>query len=193
MLWDTAQALGIFCEHNLKNNGPPVLHIRIYWQTERNWKVGQNEREGDACRRKINVKQMSEKYEGNPTGNPTGKYCCVKRPKLGEGRKAAPQPHPVNLREVGQWESASSRVEKANSVRSCPLSMKIFATICHGRNIPRVQTLRSPDPLPQVGRGTWLVHCTSHHRSKQWLIVASFDLEFHTWSVKLVHFVCTMA
>ena len=38
--------MAIFCEHNLKNNGPPVLHIRIYWQTERNWKVGQNEREG---------------------------------------------------------------------------------------------------------------------------------------------------
>jgi len=59
-------------------------------------------REGDACRRKTNVKQMSEKYERNPTGNPTGKYCCVKRPKLGEGRKAALQPHSVHLCEVGQ-------------------------------------------------------------------------------------------
>ena len=91
------------------------------------------------------------KYERNPIG----KYCCVKspnwgkkRPKLGEGRKAAPQPHPVNLREVGQWESASSRVEKANSVRSCPLSMKIFVTICHGRKIPRSQALRSPNSQP---------------------------------------------
>ena len=34
MLWDTAQALAIFCEHNLKNNGPPVFHIRI-WYTGR--------------------------------------------------------------------------------------------------------------------------------------------------------------
>ena len=48
--------------------------------------------------------------------------------KLEEGRKAAPQPHPVHLCEVGQRESASSRVEKVNSVRSCPLSIKI---LCH--------------------------------------------------------------
>ena len=96
--------------------------------------------------------------------NPIGKYCCVespnwrkKKPKLEEGRKAAPQPHSVHLCEVGQWESARSRVEKANSVRSCLLSMKIFATICHGRKIPRSQGIRSPDPLPQVGRGTWLL------------------------------------
>ena len=77
-------------------------------------------------------------------------------PKLVVDRKAALQPHPVHLCEVGQWESARSRVEKANSVRSCPLSMKIFAAICHERKIPRSQGIRSPDPLPQVGRGTWL-------------------------------------
>ena len=58
------------------------------------------------------------------------------------------KPHPVNLREIGQWESASTRVEQANSVRSCPLSMNIFATICHGRNIPRSQALRSPNSQP---------------------------------------------
>ena len=50
------------------------------------------------------------------------------KPKWEEGRKAAPQPHPVHLCEVGQRESASSRVEKVNSVRSCPLSIKI---LCH--------------------------------------------------------------
>ena len=68
--------------------------------------------------------------------------------KLEEGRKAALQPHPVHFCEFGQWESARSRVEHANSVRSCPLSMKIFATIGHWRKIPRVQTLRSPNSQP---------------------------------------------
>ena len=37
------------------------------------------------------------------------------------------------------------RVEKANSVRSYPLSMKIFAAICHERKIPRSQGIRSPN------------------------------------------------
>ena len=68
--------------------------------------------------------------------------------KLEEGRKTALQPHPVHFCEFGQWESASSRVEQANSVRSCQLSMKIFATIGHWRKIPRVQALRSPNSQP---------------------------------------------
>ena len=58
------------------------------------------------------------------------------KPKLGEGRKAAAQPHPVDLCQVRQWKGASSRVDDTNYVHYSPLSMKIFATICHGRKIP---------------------------------------------------------
>ena len=107
-----------------------LLHVWLWMQPENGWK------------------QIWNKYERNPTE----KYSWVKIPnwwrnfpKLVVDRKAALQPHPVHLCEVGQWESARSRVEKANSVRSCPLSMKIFATICHGRKIPRSQGIRSPN------------------------------------------------
>ena len=45
-----------------------------------------------------------------------------------------------------------TRVDHTNYVHLSPLSMKCFATICLGSQIPRVY-IRSPDPLR---RGTWL-------------------------------------
>ena len=119
----------MLCEHNLKNNGPPVLHIRIYWQTERNWKVGPNEREGGRRMQEENKCETNVwKIWKKSNMKSDRKTLLSGKPKWEEGRKAAPQPHPVHLCEVGQRESASSRVEKVNSVRSCPLSIKI---LCH--------------------------------------------------------------
>ena len=78
------------------------------------------------------------------------------KPKLGEGRKAAAQPHPVDLCQVRQWKGASSRVDDSNYVHYSPLSMNIF---CHNLPWKENSTLIGPSfsrPSTQEGRGTWL-------------------------------------
>ena len=168
-LWDLGQwhcqnsalTLAIFCEHNLKKKTDS--HIIIWGSaiTQRGkYALSQILKRGVSSQSR--GKQIWNKYERNPTE----KYSWVEIPnerknfpKLEEDRKAAPQPHPVHLCEVGQWESASSRVEKANSVPLSAHSMKFFAAICHERKIPRSQALRSPNSQPcELGNLTRFYH-----------------------------------